>query len=316
MEDPDHRSRGARGVAGDTERYRAIERAVQPGDVRLPMPSATAIPSTLALYLGDIGRTPLLTRAQELALARRVASGDRAAAQALAQANLRLVVAIARRYTDRGLPLEDLIAEGNVGLLRAVEKYDWQRGYRFSTYAVWWIRQAVIRAIENQGHTIRLPVHLAEAVARRDRMARELAFLLGRPPTEAELADHVGVSTASITAAARLGAPPLSLDRAVGEGEEPLGALIPDGEAVPLEEDAMRRVVASELRQIVRATLSERERLVIMLRYGLERGTVPATLDEVARRLHLTRERVRQIEGKALDKLRPPVAKAQWGVQG
>lgn len=268
------------------------------------------LPTTLDLYLREIGRTPLLTRAQEFALARRIASGDRAAARALAQANLRLVVAIARRYTDRGLPLEDLIAEGNFGLLRAVEKYDWQLGHRFSTYAVWWIRQAVIRAIENQGRIIRLPVHLAETLARRDRTAREMAVILGRRPTEAELDAHAGASTPAGAAAERLVAPPLSLDRTLGEGDEPLGVLIPDVEAVPTEEDAVRRVAAEELRQVLDDTLTERERMVLTLRYGLKRGTAPETLEMVARRLRLTRERARQIEVKALEKLRRPVAES------
>lgn len=268
------------------------------------------LPTTVDLYLREIGRTPLLTRAQEFALARRIASGDRAAARALAQANLRLVVAIARRYTDRGLPLEDLIAEGNFGLLRAVEKYDWQLGHRFSTYAVWWIRQAVIRAIENQGRIIRLPVHLAEALARRDRTAREMAVILGRRPTEAELDAHAGASTPAAAAAERLVAPPLSLDRTLGEGDEPLGVLIPDVEAVPTEEDAVRRVAAEELHQVLDDTLTERERMVLTLRYGLKRGTAPETLEMVARRLRLTRERARQIEVKALEKLRRPVAES------
>jgi len=277
------------------------------------LPADNSAPGSLAaldLYLRDLQRIPLLTAEQERALAQRSERGDRAAARALAQANLRLVVHIARHYLHPGgLPLDDLIADGNMGLLRAVEKYDWRRGYRFTTYAVWWIRQAVIRGIANGGRTIRLPVHLGGTLAQRERAADALAQSLGRAPTEAELQALIGARTPPMRAAAHVMPLPLSLDwPAMGDGVEPRGLALPDVAAVPPEEDALRRVAAEEMRRVLRAALTERERIVLTLRYGLEPGTSPETLQVVSRRVGLTRERVRQIEGEACAKLRDAVA--------
>jgi RNA polymerase primary sigma factor len=307
----------ARGKAPDTQTGPQCSAVAEPptGQAVLSPPAAVAggsrsvcptntVASSLDLYLRDIGHTPRLNRDQEVALARRSAQGDAAAAAALAQANLRLVVSMARRYTGYGVPLEDLIAEGNLGLLRAVKKYEWERGYRFSTYAIWWIRQAIVRAIANQRHTIRLPLHVGEAPARRSRARDRLAGDLGREPSPEEAATLV--ADQSFLSAARTAAQvPLSLEMAVGEsGEAHLGDMLPD-EALPPEEQALHRVHAQETQQVLAEVLTARERVVLALHYGLEQGA-PETLDGVGRRLGITCERARQIEARALNKLRQP----------
>jgi RNA polymerase primary sigma factor len=306
-----------RGEAPDTQTGPQFGTVAEPpsGQAVLSQPAAVASgsrsvrPTTTAasgldLYLRDIGHTPLLNADQEVALARRSAQGDAAAAAALAQANLRLVVSVARRYTGYGVPREDLIAEGNLGLLRAVEQYEWERGYRFSTYAIWWVRQAIVRAIANQRHTIRLPLHVGEALARCSRARDYLAGDLGREPGPEEAATVV--ADESLLSAARAAAQePLSLEMAVGEGGAAhLGVVLRD-EALPPEEQALHRVHAQETQQVLSEVLTERERVVLALHYGLEQGA-PETLDGVGRRLDITRERARQIEARALDKLRQP----------
>jgi len=204
-----------------------------------------ALPELLDSYLREIGHTPLLKPDEEVELAKRVEQGDKTAANAMAQANLRLVVSVARRYLNRGLPLEDLIAEGNIGLLRAVQKYEWQRGYRFSTYAVWWIRQAITRAIADKGRTIRLPVHVGEALTKRSKAVGQLTTDLGREPTQEELNEALGGDASFIGAAVVAAQAPLSLGMAVGEdGEEQLVDFLPDETAVTPEEGAVRRVSA------------------------------------------------------------------------
>jgi RNA polymerase primary sigma factor len=265
-----------------------------------------ALPELLDSYLREIGHTPLLKPEQEVELAQRVEQGDRAAANAMAQANLRLVVSVARRYLNRGLPLEDLIAEGNIGLLRAVQKYEWQRGYRFSTYAVWWIRQAITRAIADKGRTIRLPVHVGEALTKRSKAVGQLTTDLGREPTQEELNEALGGDASFIGAAVVAAQAPLSLGMAVGEdGEEQLVDFLPDESAVTPEEGAVRRVSAEETRRVMDDVLTERERAVLKLRFGLD-GSSPESLDVVGRQLGVTRERARQIEAEALRKLRRP----------
>jgi len=240
-----------------------------------------------------------------------VEQGDKDAANAMAQANLRLVVSVARRYLNRGLPLEDLIAEGNIGLLRAVQKYEWQRGYRFSTYAVWWIRQAITRAIADKGRTIRLPVHVGEALTKRSKAVGQLTTELGREPTPEELDAVLGADASFIGAAVVAAQAPLSLGMAVGEdGEEQLVDFLPDEAAVTPEEGAVRRVSAEETRQVMNDVLTEREREVLKLRFGLD-GSSPESLDVVGRRLGVTRERARQIEAEALRKLRRPTVAAR-----
>ena len=270
-----------------------------------------ALPELLDSYLREIGHTPLLKPDQEVELAKRVEQGDKGAANAMAQANLRLVVSVARRYLNRGLPLEDLIAEGNIGLLRAVQKYEWQRGYRFSTYAVWWIRQAITRAIADKGRTIRLPVHVGEALTKRSKAVGQLTTELGREPTPEELDAVLGADASFIGAAVVAAQAPLSLGMAVGEdGEEQLVDFLPDEAAVTPEEGAVRRVSAEETRQVMHDVLTEREREVLKLRFGLD-GSSPESLDVVGRRLGVTRERARQIEAEALRKLRRPTVAAR-----
>ncbi|HZS87086.1 MAG TPA: sigma-70 family RNA polymerase sigma factor [Chloroflexota bacterium] len=270
-----------------------------------------ALPELLDSYLREIGHTPLLKPEEEIELAKRVELGDKEAANAMAQANLRLVVSVARRYLNRGLPLEDLIAEGNIGLLRAVQKYEWQRGFRFSTYAVWWIRQAITRAIADKGRTIRLPVHVGEALTKRSKAVGQLTTDLGREPTSDELNDVLGADASFIGAAVIAAQAPLSLGMAVGEdGEEQLVDFLPDDTAVTPEEGAVRRVSAEETRQVMDDVLTEREREVLKLRFGLD-GSSPESLDVVGRRLGVTRERARQIEAEALRKLRRPTVAAR-----
>lgn len=270
-----------------------------------------ALPELLDSYLREIGHTPLLKPEEEIELAKRVELGDKEAANAMAQANLRLVVSVARRYLNRGLPLEDLIAEGNIGLLRAVQKYEWQRGFRFSTYAVWWIRQAITRAIADKGRTICLPVHVGEALTKRSKAVGQLTTDLGREPTSDELNDVLGADASFIGAAVIAAQAPLSLGMAVGEdGEEQLVDFLPDDTAVTPEEGAVRRVSAEETRQVMDDVLTEREREVLKLRFGLD-GSSPESLDVVGRRLGVTRERARQIEAEALRKLRRPTVAAR-----
>jgi RNA polymerase primary sigma factor len=260
----------------------------------------------LARYLREIGRTPLLTRDQEVALAQRVAQGEADAAVAMVQANLRLVVSVARRYVDYGLPFEDLIAEGNLGLLRAVEKYEWQRGYRFSTYAIWWVRQAIVRAIANQSRTIRLPEHAGQALSRQARAVDQLINDLGREPRPEERAALLGRDPPFMSAAVTRALGPLPLSMVMADDDETrLIDILPDPDASMPEDRAMRRVEAEEMRQVLREVLSQREREVLTMCFGLD-NTAPRTLEEVSRYLGVTRERVRQIEARALGKLREP----------
>ena len=264
-------------------------------------------------YLQLIGRTPLLSQPEEVALAQRAQQGDTVAAEALALANLRLVVSVARRYRQRGLPLDDLIAEGNLGLLHAVQKYDWQRGYRFSTYAVGWIRQAITRALANHGHTVRVPVHVGDTLARQARLRQRLADDLGREPTGEEWAqDERARGLAHEAAAIAALQPPLSLDLPVGDtGNEHLVDFVPDEQAVLPEEGALQRLLTQETHQILAEVLTERQRAVLTLRFGLDGGT-PQTLDVVGQRLGITRERVRQIEGEAVRRVRHALLLAHW----
>ena len=277
---------------------------------------SSAVPELLTGYLCEVGRTPLLRPEEEVALAQRVARGDTEAAHALAQANLRLVVNIARRYRHCGLPFEDLIAEGNIGLLHAVQKYEWQRGYRFSTYAVWWIRQAITRAIADKGRTIRLPVHVGEALPRHSRAEDQLAQTVGHQPGREE-PTAVHCPDASLLSAARRAAQaPLSLDMAVGEaGAEHLADVLVDASAATPEDEAIRRVAREEARTVLSEVLTERERTVVLLRCGFD-GGAPASFDVIGRRLGVTRERARQIEVEALRKLRQPAVAARLGADG
>lgn len=285
-------------------------------------PRSDAVPSddTTRLYLQEIGQVSLLTAGDEVQLARRIARGRseeaktaphddavlRQAAEArrtLTEANLRLVVSIARRYTGRGLTLQDLIQEGNVGLMRAVEKFDYQRGFRFSTYATWWIRQAISRAVEDQGRTIHLPSHLSELLHRVLRTARQMEQLLGREPTSEELGLELGLSGERIRELYTIAQDPVSLETPLGEDDDAvLGDYVEDSRAdVPLEV-AIQEVQRQQIMSVL-TKLDDREREVLALRYGLHGGR-SLTLDEVGKNMRVTRERIRQIETKALRKLR------------
>jgi RNA polymerase primary sigma factor len=263
---------------------------------------AVATTDALQLFLNEAGRWPLLTAAEEVELAKRIERGDKEAKDRMINSNLRLVVSIAKRYQGHGLSLLDLIQEGIIGLIRAVEKFDWRRGFKFSTYATWWIRQAVQRGVANKSRTIRIPVHIAEREQRIARAERELAPKLGRQPTEEEVAKHAKLPLKQVREVREAARAITSLDRPLGdEGESALGDLIA-GEQAPPEEDVTVSLEQQVLRRAV-AQLPEREREVLKLRYGMNGDRDPASLETIGRELGLTRERVRQIEANALERL-------------
>ena len=254
------------------------------------------------MYLREIGRVPLLTAAQEVSLAKRIERRDMAAKASLIEANLRLVVSVAKRYVGRGLAFLDLIQEGNLGLIRAVEKFDYRKGYKFSTYATWWIRQAITRAIADQARTIRVPVHMVETINRLSRVQRQLLQDLGREPTIAELAKELEVTPDRVREIQKVAQEPVSLETPVGEDEDSeLGDLIEDGQ-IQSPSDAVALLLRREELEDVLNQLTHRERKVLELRFGL-RGEEPRTLEEVGQRFGVTRERIRQIEAKTLSKL-------------
>jgi len=260
------------------------------------------------MWLQAVGRSRLLTFEQEVQLARRIEKGDVHARTQLMEANLRLVVSIARRYYGRGLPFPDLIQEGNMGLIRAVERYDWRKGYKFSTYATWWIRQAILRAIADQSRTIRLPVHMVETIQHLMHTAQLLRQELGRDPQTEELARRMQFSPERVGEAYRAMQEPLSLDGIPGETEDiSLSDYVPDLDTPSPLDFAAQRVLRDQLQQAL-TVLTERERDVVSLRFGLSGDGNPQTLEEVGRRLRVTRERVRQIESKAMTKLRSPAS--------
>jgi len=257
------------------------------------------------MYLREIGRVPLLTAAEEVSLAKRIERRDMAAKAALIEANLRLVVSVAKRYVGRGLAFLDLIQEGNLGLIRAVEKFDYRKGYKFSTYATWWIRQAITRAIADQARTIRVPVHMVETINRLSRVQRQLLQDLGREPTVAELAKELEVTPDRVREIQKVAQEPVSLETPVGEDEDSeLGDLIED-QAIQSPSEAVSTLLRREELEDVLGQLTHRERKVLELRFGL-RGEEPRTLEEVGQRFGVTRERIRQIESKTLAKLRHP----------
>jgi RNA polymerase primary sigma factor len=257
------------------------------------------------MYLKEIGRIPLLNFNQEIELAKKVEEGDDAAKQMLINSNLRLVVSIAKKYIGRGLSLLDLIQEGNQGLIRAVEKYDWRRGFKFSTYATWWIRQSVTRAIADQARTIRIPVHMVENINRFLRASRKLMQELGREPTPEEVAAVLGIEPEKALEIIKISQNPASLEAPVGDEEDSrLGDFIHDSSAPTLFDSASRELLKEQVDQVL-STLSDRERRVLEERFGLKDGR-PKTLEEVGRMFAVTRERIRQIEAKALRKLRHP----------
>ncbi len=262
------------------------------------------ITDPVRMYLKEIGRVPLLTALEETDLAKRSERGDAKAKERLINSNLRLVVSIAKKYVGRGLSLLDLIEEGNIGLMRAVEKFDWRKGYKFSTYATWWIRQAITRAIADQARTIRIPVHMVETINRFIRVSRMLMQELGREPTPEEIAAEMEIEPEKVREIIKVSQQPTSLEAPVGEEKDStLGDFIPDEEIRP-EDQASVELLKSHLSEVL-DTLNDREKKVLKLRFGLEDGR-QRTLEEVGREFGVTRERIRQIEAKALRKLRHP----------
>ncbi len=263
------------------------------------------VDDSVRMWLREIGKTPLLTMEEEICLAQRIEAGDRRAKDALTKSNLRLVVSIAKRYTGRGMSFPDLIQEGNIGLIRAVEKFDFRKGYKFSTYATWWIRQAITRAIADQGRTIRIPVHMVETINRLIRTSGQLLQDLGREPTLDELARELEMPVERVAEIIRIAPEPLSLETPIGEDEDShLADFIEDHEAVSPAEAASHLILREKIEEALSA-LSDREREVLIMRFGLEDGC-SRTLEEVGRHFRVTRERIRQIEAKALKKLRNP----------
>lgn len=257
------------------------------------------------MYLREIGKIPLLTPEEEVELAKRVEEGDPEAKAKLIEANLRLVVSIAKKYIGRGMLFLDLIQEGNLGLIRAVEKFDYRKGFKFSTYATWWIRQAITRAIADQARTIRIPVHMVETINKLIRVSRQLVQQLGREPTAEEIAAEMGIAPEKVEEIHRIAQEPVSLETPIGEEEDSeLGDFLEDKDIPSPEEAAAQQLLREQLEEMLEE-LTDREREVLRLRFGLEDGH-PYTLEEVGRRFGVTRERIRQIEAKALRKLRHP----------
>ena len=273
--------------------------------IDLSVPDGVSIEDPVRMYLKEIGKVPLLSAEEEIELAKRMELGDQEAKKRLAEANLRLVVSIAKRYVGRGMLFLDLIQEGNLGLIKAVEKFDYRKGYKFSTYATWWIRQAITRAIADQARTIRIPVHMVETINKLIRVSRQLLQELGREPTPEEIAAEMNMPVERVREILKISQEPVSLETPIGEEEDShLGDFIQD-DNVPVPADAAAFTLLKEHLEEVLGTLTEREQKVLTLRFGLEDGRA-RTLEEVGKEFNVTRERIRQIEAKALRKLRHP----------
>ena len=273
--------------------------------IDLSVPDGVSIEDPVRMYLKEIGKVPLLSAEEEIELAKRMELGDQEAKKRLAEANLRLVVSIAKRYVGRGMLFLDLIQEGNLGLIKAVEKFDYRKGYKFSTYATWWIRQAITRAIADQARTIRIPVHMVETINKLIRVSRQLLQELGREPTPEEIAAEMNMPVERVREILKISQEPVSLETPIGEEEDShLGDFIQD-DNVPVPADAAAFTLLKEQVEEVLGTLTEREQKVLTLRFGLEDGRA-RTLEEVGKEFNVTRERIRQIEAKALRKLRHP----------
>ena len=274
-------------------------------DLESTIPKSIAVDDPVRMYLKEIGKVPLLTADEEIELAKRMEEGDEEAKRRLCEANLRLVVSIAKRYVGRGMLFLDLIQEGNLGLIKAVDKFDYTKGYKFSTYATWWIRQAITRSIADQARTIRIPVHMVETINKLIRVSRQLLQTYGREPTPEEIAEEMGTSVDKVREIQKIAQEPVSLETPIGEEEDShLGDFIPD-EDVPAPAEAAAFSMLKEQLVEVLDTLTEREQKVLKLRFGLEDGRA-RTLEEVGKEFDVTRERIRQIEAKALRKLRHP----------
>ena len=264
-----------------------------------------SVDDPVKMYLKDIGKVPLLSQEEEIELAKKAATGDERAKQRLEEANLRLVVSIAKRYNGKnGMQFLDLIQEGNIGLLKAVEKFDYTKGFRFSTYATWWIRQSITRAMADQSRTIRIPVHMVETINRLGRVSKKLLQELGREPSAEEISKEMGLPVERIVEIQKIAQDPISLEDQVGEDDGKVGDYVPDDTDIAPDEAATRSMLKGQLLSVIE-TLTPREQKVIRLRYGLDDGS-PKTLEQVGQEFNVTRERIRQIEAKALRKLRNP----------
>ena len=267
--------------------------------------SQVNIDDPVKMYLKDIGRVPLLTQEEEIDLAKRAAQGDESAKNKLCEANLRLVVSIAKRYSGKnGMQFLDLIQEGNIGLLKAVEKFDYEKGFRFSTYATWWIRQSITRAMADQARTIRIPVHMVETINRLSRASKKLMQTYGREPTPEEIAKEMEISVEKVAEIQKIAQDPISLEDQVGDEDSKVSDYVADETTIMPDEAATRSMLKNQLLSVLE-TLKPREQKVIRLRYGLDDGN-PKTLEQVGQEFNVTRERIRQIEAKALRKLRAP----------
>ena len=292
-------------VIDDEEIMLSEEDEVDMENIDLSVPDGISIEDPVRMYLKEIGKVPLLSAEEEIELAQRMEEGDEAAKKRLAEANLRLVVSIAKRYVGRGMLFLDLIQEGNLGLIKAVEKFDYRKGYKFSTYATWWIRQAITRAIADQARTIRIPVHMVETINKLIRVSRQLLQELGREPLPEEIAEEMNLPVERVREILKISQEPVSLETPIGEEEDShLGDFIQD-DNVPVPADAAAFTLLKEQLVEVLGTLTEREQKVLRLRFGLDDGRA-RTLEEVGKEFNVTRERIRQIEAKALRKLRHP----------
>ena len=281
------------------------EEDIEMDKLDLSLPKGISIDDPVRMYLKEIGKIPLLKPHEEVELAKRMMEGDEIAKQRLVEANLRLVVSIAKRYVGRGMLFLDLIQEGNLGLIKAVEKFDYERGFKFSTYATWWIRQAITRAIADQARTIRIPVHMVETINKLIRVSRQLLQELGRDPKPEEIAKEMDMSEEKVREIMKIAQDPVSLETPIGEEEDShLGDFIPDEDALAPAEAAAYSLLKDQIEEVL-GSLNEREQKVLKLRFGLEDGRA-RTLEEVGKEFNVTRERIRQIEAKALRKLRHP----------
>ena len=289
----------------DSEIILTEEDEIAVENIELTVPEGVSLEDPVRLYLKEIGKVPLLSAEEEVEYAKRTSAGDENAKKRLTEANLRLVVSIAKRYVGRGMQFLDLIQEGNLGLIKAVEKFDYEKGFKFSTYATWWIRQAITRALSDQARTIRIPVHMVETIGKVNRVSRQLLQELDREPTIEEIAKAMELPEERIREIIKISLEPVSLDTPIGEEDDShLGDFIQD-ERIAVPVDAATQTILKEQLNEVLETLTEREQKVLRLRFGMDDGH-PRTLEEVGKEFEVTRERIRQIEAKALKKLRHP----------